>query len=85
MSQYNFDLSPTIYPNGANQAALTAGGEYFRVATKGGTVASSVPAGMMINDVAIDPDTGDAYFTDSYNCRECHTVTKVVELFGQLS
>jgi sugar lactone lactonase YvrE len=27
-------------------------------------------AGILINDVAIDPDTGDAYFTDSPNCRE---------------
>jgi sugar lactone lactonase YvrE len=24
---------------------------------------------MLINDVAVDPDTGDAYFTDSFNCR----------------
>ena len=27
-------------------------------------------AGILINDVAIDPDTGDAYFSDSPNCRE---------------
>ena len=27
-------------------------------------------AGILINDVAVDPDTGDAYFSDSPNCRE---------------
>jgi hypothetical protein len=27
-------------------------------------------AGMLINDVAIDPDNGDAFFSDSLNCRE---------------
>jgi hypothetical protein len=30
----------------------------------------TVRAGILINDVAIDPDTGDAYFSDSPNCRE---------------
>jgi hypothetical protein len=27
-------------------------------------------AGILINDVTVDPDTGDAYFSDSPNCRE---------------
>ena len=27
-------------------------------------------AGMLINDVAVDPDNGDAFFSDSLNCRE---------------
>jgi hypothetical protein len=69
MTQFNFDLSPTLFPNGTNQAAVNSG-QYFEFATRGGSIASSVPAGMLINDVAVDPDTGDAYFTDSYNCRE---------------
>jgi hypothetical protein len=69
MTQFNFDMSPTLYPNGANQAAVNFG-QYFEVATKVGSLASSVPAGMLINDVAVDPDSGDAYFTDSFNCRE---------------
>ena len=30
----------------------------------------SAMAGILINDVAIDPDNGDAYFSDSPNCRE---------------
>ncbi len=34
----------------------------------------SVRAGILINDVAIDPDTGDAYFSDSPNCREASAV-----------
>jgi hypothetical protein len=32
--------------------------------------AVTLRAGILINDVAIDPDNGDAYFSDSPNCRE---------------
>ena len=31
---------------------------------------ANINAGILINDVAIDPDNGDAYFSDSPNCRE---------------
>jgi hypothetical protein len=34
------------------------------------TPAFNFTAGMLINDVAIDPDNGDAFFSDSLNCRE---------------
>jgi hypothetical protein len=30
----------------------------------------AINAGILINDVAIDADNGDAYFSDSPNCRE---------------
>ena len=43
---------------GANPADIT----YFGFLT--------IRAGILINDVAIDPDNGDAYFSDSPNCRE---------------
>jgi len=43
---------------GANPADIT----YFGFLT--------LRAGILINDVAIDPDNGDAYFSDSPNCRE---------------
>jgi hypothetical protein len=33
-------------------------------------------AGILINDVAIDPTTGDAYFTDSFNCRKCYALVR---------
>ena len=69
MTQFHFDFSPARFPDGANQAAVNAG-EYFKYVTRDGSLASSAPAGMLINDVAVDPDSGDAYFTDSFNCRE---------------
>ena len=34
------------------------------------TPAFDFAAGMLINDVAVDPDNGDAFFSDSLNCRE---------------
>ena len=64
--QFHFDMNPTQFPDGANQAQVS-GGQYFQVATRG-LVVASLPTGMFINDVAIDPDNGDAYFTDSWNC-----------------
>jgi len=33
------------------------------------TPAFDFAAGMLINDVAVDPDNGDAFFSDSLNCR----------------
>lgn len=61
--QYNFNMCPIQPANlqiqlGANPADIT----YFGFLT--------LRAGILINDVAIDPDTGDAYFSDSPNCRE---------------
>jgi sugar lactone lactonase YvrE len=61
-------MNPITYPAGANQAAVT-GSTYVTVGTRG-TTFTSLPAGILINDIAIDPDTGDAYFTDSFNCRK---------------
>lgn len=66
-------MNPITYPNGANTGNVT-GTDYVAIGggRNGGTPPpySPAPAGMLINDIAIDPDTGDAYFTDSFNCRE---------------
>jgi hypothetical protein len=67
--QFNFDMNPELFSDGANRVVVNEG-MYFSFSTSNGQLASSVPAGMFINDVAVDPDTGDAYFTDSFNCRE---------------
>ena len=55
-------MSPTILSlqNGANTTTIP-------YPNLGGVNAM---AGILINDVAIDPDNGDAYFSDSPNCRE---------------
>ena len=34
------------------------------------TPAFDFAAGMLINDATVDPDNGDAFFSDSLNCRE---------------
>jgi hypothetical protein len=60
-------MNPITHPAGANPGPVV-GSEYVRFG-RGGT-AGSLPAGMLINDIAIDPETGDAYFTDSFNCRK---------------
>ena len=56
-------MSPTILSlqNGANTTTI-------RYPNLPGVV--NAMAGILINDVAIDPDNGDAYFSDSPNCRE---------------
>ena len=64
--QFHFDMNPITYPAGANQDNVS-GVEYVRISNSSAT---SLPAGMLINDIAIDPDNGDAYFTDSFNCRK---------------
>jgi hypothetical protein len=75
--QHHFDFSPFVQRDGANTAAdnsLTAATktDYFNIASSIGVafLPSDLPVGMLINDIAVDPDTGDAYFTDSFNCRE---------------
>jgi len=62
-AQFHFDMNPITYPAGANQE-IVSGSDYVRNIGE-----TSLPAGMLINDIAIDPDNGDAYFTDSFNCR----------------
>jgi len=57
-------MNPITYPAGANQE-IVSGSDYVRNIGE-----TSLPAGMLINDIAIDPDNGDAYFTDSFNCRK---------------
>lgn len=66
-------MNPITHPAGANQGIVT-GTDYNQLGNRN---VSPLPAGMLINDIAIDPDTGDAYFTDSFNCRKisqilCH-------------
>ncbi len=62
--------------NGANTAvesqSATAPTNYYTLAKSSGVsfLPSDLPVGMFINDLAVDRDTGDAYFTDSFNCRE---------------
>ena len=52
--------------------------------TRDGSLAGSAAAGMLVNDVAVDADTGDAYFTDSFNCRACKTKLKFSLLVSYL-
>ncbi len=60
--KFNFDMSSNIsaLSFGCNKAFIA----YPQLNN------SLLNAGIFINDVAIDADNGDAYFTDSSNCRE---------------
>ncbi len=60
--KFNFDMSSNIsaLSAGANSAFIP----YPQLNN------ALLNAGIFINDVAIDADNGDAYFTDSPNCRE---------------
>ena len=67
MSPLRTDISLT---NGANPATVqySANGKFMPDNLF--TPPFQFTAGMLINDVAIDPDNGDAFFSDSLNCRE---------------
>ena len=68
MSPLRVDVS---LQNGANPGnVLYSSNGKFMTAAGGFTPAFNFTAGMLINDVAIDPDNGDAFFSDSLNCRE---------------
>lgn len=62
LHKFNFDMSSNI-------SALRAGANsaFIPYPQLNSTLLN---AGIFINDVAIDADNGDAYFTDSSNCRE---------------
>ena len=67
MSPLRTDISLT---NGATPATVeySANGKFMP--NNLFTPSFQFTAGMLINDVAIDPDNGDAFFSDSLNCRE---------------
>jgi hypothetical protein len=69
-------MSPLINGSGANtdndnsKPGSATATEYWKFATNNGSSSELVKVGMLINDIAIDSTNGDAYFTDSFNCRE---------------
>jgi hypothetical protein len=58
----------------SNISGLQAGANPALIPLLGGP---AINAGILINDVAIDPDNGDAYFSDSPNCREDTTAHRL--------
>jgi hypothetical protein len=69
LHKFNFDMSSNI-------SALRAGANsaFIPYPQLNNTLLN---AGIFINDVAIDADNGDAYFTDSSNCREDPVTARV--------